>query len=57
MNIHKNKHKLGQLYCFTFGLCSILDGLVRVISLGYLFSTFCLSHSRNAVIKHNNKKP
>jgi len=34
-----------------FGVCAILDGLVRVLSFGFLHSTFCLDQSRNAAKK------
>lgn len=34
-----------------FGICAILDGLVRVLSFGFLHSNFCLDQSRNAAKK------
>lgn len=33
--IHQNKHPSGRFSNFLFGLCQLLDGVVRVISAGY----------------------
>lgn len=47
MKLNVNKNPAGRLNAFTFGLCNIADGLVRVLTLGFLFSEFALGHARN----------
>lgn len=50
-HIYINKHPAGRISNMHFGVCAILDGLVRVLSFGFLHSTFCLDQSRNAAKK------
>lgn len=47
MAIEINKHPSGRLNNIHFGLCAIADGLVRVLSFGFLHSTFTLDQARN----------
>lgn len=44
--IHINKNPSGKLRSFRFGLAQLLDGLVRSLSLGWLFTDFPLAVSR-----------
>jgi len=44
--IHLNKHPAGKAFNVLFGLASVLDGLSRVVSLGFLFSSFPLAVTR-----------
>jgi hypothetical protein len=44
--IEINKNPAGRVSNILFGFCSIGDGLVRVLSLGFLHSTFALNYSR-----------
>jgi len=37
-----NKHPAGKFWSFAFGLACIIDGMVRVLSGGWLFSSCCL---------------
>lgn len=53
--IERNRHPLGRVNNMAFGLCSIADGAVRVLSLGFLHSTFAIDQARNAARKHINK--
>jgi hypothetical protein len=46
VRIRVNKNRSGQLSNFIFGICCVLDGLVRIFTLGYLFSSFQLDYSR-----------
>jgi hypothetical protein len=40
------KQSFTNLEVMTFGLCQVIDGLVRIISLGYLFTSLPLICSR-----------
>lgn len=51
MAIERNKHISGRISNIHFGLCQIADGLVRVLSFGFLHSTFTLDQARNAARK------
>lgn len=53
--IQINKHPLGRINNIHFGLCCIADGFVRVLSLGFLHSTFTLDQTRNATRKQINQ--
>ena len=44
--IQVNKHPNGRISNIIFGLCGISDGLVRVLSAGFLHSTFTLDYAR-----------
>ena len=55
MNWHKfyrNRNPSGRLNNMGFGLCTIADGLVRVLSFGYLHTTFTLDYARNTAKAH-----
>lgn len=51
MSIQINKHPSGRLNNVHFGICQIADGLVRVLSFGFLHSTFTLDQAKNAAKK------
>ena len=62
MKIERNKNPAGRLNNIAFGLCCIGDGLVRVLSLGFLHSSLTLDHAREtalsfdlAVTEHEEK--
>ena len=44
--IHLNKHPAGKAFNVLFGLASVVDGLIRVLSAGFLFSSATLWVSR-----------
>jgi hypothetical protein len=44
--IYFNKHPAGRVSNVGFGLVCLLDGLVRVLSLGFFNSTFALDYAR-----------
>lgn len=50
--IERNRHPAGRLYNMLFGLCEVADGLIRVVSLGYLHSRLPLTASKKAVERH-----
>lgn len=50
--IQRNRNPAGRHYNILFGLCEIADGLIRVVSLGYLHSRLTLALSRRAVKKY-----
>ena len=52
MMIERNHNPAGRLYNLLFGLCEIVDGLIRVTSLGYLHSRLTLELSRRTAEKH-----
>lgn len=52
MMIERNRNPAGRLYNLLFGLCEIVDGIIRVVSLGYLHSRFALDMSKRAVKAH-----
>lgn len=45
MAIQRNRHKAGRLSNVGFGLLSIADGLVRVVSLGFLHTDLLCRYS------------
>lgn len=50
--IERNRNPAGKVFNLLFGLCEIADGLIRVVSLGYLHSRFALDMSKRAVKTH-----
>jgi hypothetical protein len=46
MIIERNLHPAGRAWNFVFGLACVIDGLVRVVSLGFLHTTLCLLVTR-----------
>lgn len=53
--IQVNKHPCGRVSNMIFGICSILDGVVRLCSLGFLHGTFTLRYSRYQAENHIRK--
>ena len=45
--IERNRHPAGRASNMVFGLCTIGDGLVRVLSGGFLHTTLTLDWARN----------
>jgi len=50
------KTKANRWDNFVFGLSCIVDGLVRVLSLGFLSTDFCVMVSRRNVEKDLQRK-
>ena len=46
MKFYRNLHPAGRVNNMGFGLCTIIDGLVRVLSLGFLHTTLTLDYTR-----------
>ena len=55
MPLQRNRHPSGRISNMTFGLCNIADGLVRVLSFGFLHSTFALDHARRSAKNRINQ--
>ena len=53
--IQRNRHFAGRVNNVHFGLCQLADGLVRVLSFGFLHSTFTLDQARNVARKQLTK--
>lgn len=51
MKIQRNLHPAGRINNIGFGLCAIVDGLVRVLSLGFLHTTLTVNYTRNTFLK------
>lgn len=51
MKIQINKNPAGRVSNMLFGLCYIIDGIVRVFSFGFLHSNFTLDYSREQAKK------
>ncbi len=49
--VERDRHPAGKLFNMLFGVCEIADGLIRVVSLGYLRSTLPLTVARSAAEK------
>ena len=49
--IQRNLHPSGRLNNIHFGICQVADGLVRVLSCGFLHSTFTLDQAREVARK------
>jgi hypothetical protein len=45
--IERNKNLSGPMSNVVFGLCCIMDGLIRVLSLGRLSTSMPLDYARN----------
>lgn len=50
--IHRNRNPNGHLWNLGYGLLEVLDGLVRVASLGLLHTSLCMNYSRWGVKRH-----
>ncbi len=55
MKISKNLSRAGKLGGIIFGLCQIGDGLVRVLSLGWLFTSLPIDCARKLALNHITK--
>ena len=44
--IERNRHPTGRLSNVLFGLCQTADGLVRIVSLGYLHTRLPLEYTK-----------
>ena len=44
--IQRDLNPAGRLWNLIFGLAQIADGIIRVVSLGFLHTRFCLTVSR-----------
>jgi hypothetical protein len=53
--IEINKHPNGRISNLMYGLCSIGDGLVRVLSVGFLRSSFTIDYARYTAKQRINK--
>lgn len=49
--IERNLHPAGRIGNIVFGFAAIGDGLVRVLSLGFLHSRFTLTVARNQTLR------
>jgi hypothetical protein len=45
--IERNRNPIGRLGNIVFGLATLADGLIRVISLGYLHTRFPVNLSKS----------
>lgn len=54
--IERNKHPAGRLSNMVFGSAAICDGLIRVLSLGFLHTRMTLNWSRYQA-KRAGRKP
>ena len=50
--IERNLNPVGRMNNISFGLCQLIDGLVRVLSLGFLHTNLPLIHARETASKH-----
>ncbi|MCY1557216.1 hypothetical protein D9M68_940480 [compost metagenome] len=46
MKVQRNRHPAGRLANMAYGAASLVDGIVRVLSLGHLHTTLPLDVSR-----------
>lgn len=49
--IERNLNPAGRISNMVFGLAAITDGLVRVLSLGFLHSRFTLTVARHNALR------
>lgn len=49
---HINKHPAGKVWNFLFALAQLVDGLVRTLTLGTVFTRLPTIASRKAVEAH-----
>ncbi len=50
--IQRNRHPSGRTNNIHFGVCQVADGLVRILSGGFLHSTFTLDQAREVARKN-----
>ena len=46
MKIQRNQNQAGRVWNMVFGLACVVDGLIRLVSLGFLHTTLCLDVAR-----------
>lgn len=44
--IERNKNPAGRISNMTFGMCTFIDGFIRIISLGFLHTRLPLVYAR-----------
>ncbi len=49
--IERNHHPAGRAFNMLFGVCQVADGLIRVVSLGYLHTRLTSTVARKATEK------
>lgn len=49
--IERNRHPLGHGYNMGFGVCQVLDGMIRVCSFGRFHTRFTIEFSRRQTAK------
>lgn len=57
--IHQNKHPSGRFGNILFGLCEVIDGVVRVMSAGYAHTNllcFVTRYQARKMLKNIKKK-
>ena len=50
-----NKNPSGKLSTVVMGVCQIVDGLVRILSLGYLSTRLPLDYASFSIKRHFEK--
>jgi hypothetical protein len=53
--IQRNRHPAGRINNIYFGVCQVADGLVRILSCGFLHSTFPVDQAREVARKNIQK--
>lgn len=54
--IRRNVYPNGKLGNVLFGFCNIGDGLVRILSLGFLMSSFALEYAKSQARRKFNER-
>ena len=49
--VERNRHPAGKLFNMLFGVCQVADGLIRLVSLGYLHTRLPATAARKAAEK------
>ena len=49
--VERNRHPAGMAFNMLFGVCQVADGLVRIVSLGYLHTRLTSTAARKATEK------
>jgi hypothetical protein len=53
--IQRNLHPAGRINNIHFGLCQLVDGLVRVLSFGFLHTRFPVDQARGVARRQLDK--
>lgn len=56
MGIEINKHRSGRWSNVAFGVCELLDAAVRILSLGFLHTTWVFDYARWQVKREFTKQ-